>query len=428
MAITFVSGSGDFSDNANNAVTSFLSVTAGNLIVVQAVRYNNTSDPFVAGDCAKTSGTATLGAFSLDCQTELDFGGGSGVRQVGIFSAIVTGTGSLGITVSGNPGDYWLISSSEFNGTWDASRKDGAAATGGSATNNQTTAASGSLTSAGAGVFVGAMQVEGGGTITQTTGNSIFEMESSSHLPGASGYRLVGTSTASSFDWTIPSPNEGWIAGQVIYKEASAGTTLVVDSGALSVTGQSVPLDLPLAVGQATLSFTGSGFNSADGIAVDAQLLILAGQDVQITANANFVIPVVEVLLSITGQDLPFLLSVPWDETLLTIAGQDVVLTAGLPVSLSVTEGTVSITGQDVTFFVDVDYALAVTETSITLTGQDIGVLIAGGNVILAVDQSSLIFTSSDLGINPSYTLPATGIPRRKRFRGVTRIQNFRGR
>ena len=85
-------------------------VTAGNLIVVACVRalVSGGSDAFVSTDCAKLSGTATIGTVALDVALNFDVGG-SNFGQVGIFSAIVTGSGSLTMEMSNGASAYMAV-------------------------------------------------------------------------------------------------------------------------------------------------------------------------------------------------------------------------------------------------------------------------------------------------------------------------------
>lgn len=77
-------------------------VTAGDLIVVSGFGWNASSaHTFVAGDCTKTAGTATIDTPTLDKQiTAAD---GANRMSVGLWSAIVTGSGSLTMQVAGMP-------------------------------------------------------------------------------------------------------------------------------------------------------------------------------------------------------------------------------------------------------------------------------------------------------------------------------------
>lgn len=216
-------------DASSAATRAFGSnVTAGNLIVVMAGK--DTGAAFVAGDCTKSAGTATLGTIALDAQFRFDLGG-SAFHSVGIWSAIVTGSGSCTMRVAGAAGNYWHISTSEWNSDvgWDASRVEQAPTGQGDATNDIGTATTGNGTSAGKALFMAVMCSDGSGVETITPDaafTQIFEQEdASAHLMGNHQYRIVASGTTDAGDWTLSGAggNNGVLAQLVIYKETAGG-------------------------------------------------------------------------------------------------------------------------------------------------------------------------------------------------------------
>src|SRR5688572_17812296 len=134
MAIAHVQSGGNFANNATAVTRSVGSVTAGSLIVVCGMKFSPTTDAFAAGDCTQSAGTATIGSVTLDRGHNLDMAGGSGWGSVGIWSAPVTGSGTLTMQVGGAlAGSYLLIGAGEFSGSWDSSRVENVNS-GGSAT------------------------------------------------------------------------------------------------------------------------------------------------------------------------------------------------------------------------------------------------------------------------------------------------------
>lgn len=223
----------------------------------------------------------------------------------------------------------------------------------------------------------------------------------------------TSSTTAVTPSWTV-SGNTGGGAGMftTVFKEASGGgtdTPLTVTSASLSVTGQDVILTL--------------GGNATIGVTEAA--LLLAGQDVSLVAGSSFTIPVTNTSLSLAGSDVLFSYESAWTEASIVLTGQNVTLTAQLSITLPVTEAALTLAGSDVTLLADFDYTVGVTEANLSLTGSDVTFQISAGSVTVQVDSSNLLLTASDIGISPSFSLPATGIPRRKRHRGIRRLLNI---
>lgn len=222
---SLIQGGGALGDDTNAVTRAFTTnVTAGSLIVVKGTKVTITDDQFVAGDCTKSAGTATIGPVSLDVVAHVNYEG-PGYLDVGIWSAIVTGGGSLTMRVAGNSGDYLMLVSEEWSGSWDGDRvEDTASAT---TASNNTSASSGNATSAGAAMFAGALAVSNNGGMHTITPDGAFtqvfeEQDEDLHTVGSAIYRVVGSGTTDSADWSL-SNNLGWAAVLAVYKEVSSG-------------------------------------------------------------------------------------------------------------------------------------------------------------------------------------------------------------
>jgi hypothetical protein len=213
-------------DNATNGTHATGSnVTLGNKVVVACFRFANTdNDPFVAGDCTKTAGTSTLGAFSLLTEENVQYSASPGYENVGLWAADVTGSGTLTVTVAGTAGNYWGVSIVELASStgWDGSYLEDTAIGANSADN--TNAASGDGSSAGKAIFIGVVATTNDGTGSPLTvtpdgafTNSVEEEDDATHAVGSVIYRIVGTGTTDSADWTLDS-NLGWAAALVVIK------------------------------------------------------------------------------------------------------------------------------------------------------------------------------------------------------------------
>jgi hypothetical protein len=212
-------------DNGATASQAFGSnVTAGSLIIVTAHKWAGAggSDPFIAADCSKASGTATIETVALDLNRNQTLN--SQPYHTAVFSALVTGTGSLTMQVAGSSDSYLMITMGEFSGSWDSSRLETSAGTGDD-TDNPTSASTGDATSAGAALFIGNLGLDGSGTITigvtGTGWNEIAEsQEASSHITGSASYKIQSSGATDAATWSLSGTINGFNAIVVVFKEA----------------------------------------------------------------------------------------------------------------------------------------------------------------------------------------------------------------
>lgn len=247
MAATYLQGGGAAGSPSSTLSKAFASnVSAGSLVVVVGMKYTGGSDdPFVASDCTKSAGTATLGTISLDKTYSYATGVPTNNWQVvGVFSAVVTGAGSLTMQLTDGASRYWLIGVAEFSGSWDASRVEDATGQGGTATDGTTAATTSNITTAGAGLMVGGISVTENnnhpGSITEDAAWSlVYEDENgSADNCGSMIYRIVSSGTTDAASWTLDSDQLGYAAAAVAYKEAaSSGTTITPGAGTVTLAG-----------------------------------------------------------------------------------------------------------------------------------------------------------------------------------------------
>lgn len=217
--------------NDNNAATKAFpgNITSGNTIFVLGMRYTTSSKAFVAGDCTKSAGTATIGSIALDSATEYNVSAGN-YLQIGIWSASVTGTGSATMQLAaGGGGSYQIMAIDEAHSDVGAisfvagSNKAGSGATGAPAT------ASGSSTTNA--IFMAAVATITSGATTHTPGltySQIYEEEDgASYQTGNAEYKIVTGATSSTADWQAPT-TVPWAAALAVYQEPAAGTAVPV--------------------------------------------------------------------------------------------------------------------------------------------------------------------------------------------------------
>lgn len=223
----------DSSATASRAFGS--NVAVGNLIVVSVDRFiaAGATDPFVAGDCIQSAGTATLDAITLDVQFTQDAGAAEFIQSA-VWSCVVTGAGSCTMQVSGAAGDFWTIASGEYSGSaWDSTRVE-TTKSAGSATDNATPGSTGSATSAGGALFYGviALATSGAETITHDgTYALLFEEENGAlHEVGSHIRRIVSSGTTIDANWTLSANHRGYAAALAVYKEVAAASVVPVPS------------------------------------------------------------------------------------------------------------------------------------------------------------------------------------------------------
>jgi hypothetical protein len=223
-------------------------VTSGNLVSVQVECWTNaTNHPPVAGDVTAEAGsTATIGTVTLD--KVATYTNGSQYWHVAIWSAPVTGTGTLTMVFVGVPdGSYGAIGIAEYSGAdVTASRVEGT----NSATGTSTAPNSGNVTSAGGAVFVGSLAFGADAAVTiaeDAAFAKIWEEEYGvMHQPGAFEDRCVAGATTDAATWTLGS-SKAWLAALAVYKVAAAGEAALTGTalpsmraGAVRTTGKTI--------------------------------------------------------------------------------------------------------------------------------------------------------------------------------------------
>lgn len=227
MAITRVQETGQTTDNSTSvSKASGSNVTAGNLVIVAAIKYSpGSNDPFVVGDVSQSAGTATLGEWTKDVDIIREYTTGEYVAAA-LFSAPVTGSGSCTVTVGGAvAGSYWALGIAERSGLDVSATRVESTNTGGAESGAPAT---GTATSAAGALFVGAVATVDTSAATHTPGadyTQIYEEEDGSlHMMGSVEDRIVTGGTTDAADWQAPTTLE-WAAVVAVYKEAAAGAT-----------------------------------------------------------------------------------------------------------------------------------------------------------------------------------------------------------
>lgn len=193
-------------------------VTAGSLIVVSAARWKSgDAGPYVAGNLTKSAGTATIDT------PVLHYAASPGsAHAVGLWSVLVTGSGTLTLQVANGGTAYGSIAVAEYSGTWDGTREEDTS----SGTGTSTAADSGNATSAGAAVFVGSYTSDDGSdaSITEDGAFTLLgeDQGSGARIHHSCIERIVATGTTDSASWTLGF-SSAWVAGVVVFKEAAGG-------------------------------------------------------------------------------------------------------------------------------------------------------------------------------------------------------------
>lgn len=258
MTITFVQAPAGISANATTSASLAFgsNVTAGNLVVVVAPKFSPSNDAWQAGDCTKSAGTATIGTIAFDVSISNQQASDGVYADMAIWSAIVTGSGSLTMQVSGAASNsYILLSVAEFSGAWDSSRLETSNTNNADPGTTTTNCDSGSVTSAGAALMLAGIQlnvVSGGGTLTEDGSfTSLFTNTTTTDDNGGAQYRIVSTGTTDAANWTLSGDTlAAWAAAIAVYKEVvGVNYTLTASGASFALTGS------PMSIGTAQSSF-----------------------------------------------------------------------------------------------------------------------------------------------------------------------------
>lgn len=229
MAITRVqSGIGADGDAATSVSKAFAgNVTAGNFLIITCNKFDPSFVAFAAGNCTKSAGTATIGTVAMVPQAA---DGATGANRAAIFYCYVTGSGSCTMQVAGmTAGSYSVLGIAEYSGLVASSPLEANSATNGSASG---AAATGSMTSAGGALYVGAIAV---GTNTQIVvtytpygaGYAVIFEEGNGLLHGLGSHidDIVTTGTSQTAAWTLTGSTIAvWAACGAVFTAAASAT------------------------------------------------------------------------------------------------------------------------------------------------------------------------------------------------------------
>lgn len=269
MTITYAhvqSGTGEA-----NPATSALTVTAGNLLVVQALERSGTTEAnFTISDTAGNTWTKRVGR-------DIVLGDSSFRRTYGVWTAVANGSGSTTVSVDNGTANVIRVLFSEFEAgaavTWEF---EAAASNDNGATADAVTIATGTTASVAAGdlLLIGGFSLKknSGAATTQVTTWATVNLVTvaNSGPPAANGRYLAigmlqqsGAGTKAStctFDADNPS-NLGLAASMLVFSATE-------DSGEITGTG-AVTLGAITVAGTAERSITGTGAIALGAIEVD---------------------------------------------------------------------------------------------------------------------------------------------------------------
>lgn len=230
MTITRVAsqGGGVTVDASSTCARAFPgNVTSGNLVYFAAARDDNSTGAaaWTFSSLAKSAGTATIGTVSLDKTLQV------GNSTVAIWSALVTGTGSLTLTATSSSACYYCAGSDELASDvgWSASRLEDSSTGSGTSASQLT----GNVTSAGAACFVGVTSFIASGVqvINPEAAYTLLykELDGNSHEPGITFFKIVSSGNTDAIESGSTNSNLYTIAGAV-FKEGGvvAGPTLTL--------------------------------------------------------------------------------------------------------------------------------------------------------------------------------------------------------
>lgn len=228
MSITLVQSVVDpFIDGTAAAVhATNITVAAGNRVIVIACKgFVGVHRAFVAGDCTLVGGSvATIGAITKDNSAFFnDAAGDSGAQlDVGIWSAAVTGPGTMKMNVAGDASTFWGYALCEIHST-NGVPNVGAISANTSASN--ATIDSGNVTPAAFDAFLVGGTTYGSSSDDVITEDGaftrLFEQHLAAHQTCAAEYRIL-TSGSDSVSWTLAAA-KAWATAAAAYTEPSGG-------------------------------------------------------------------------------------------------------------------------------------------------------------------------------------------------------------
>ncbi len=217
--------------NASGSISAAFpkNVTSGNKVIVTCVSYEHTP----ATTDLSSSGTATIGAWVRDHNRP----GSAGVQGLAIFSAPVTGSGTL--TVTFNPGvtgkqmsvsEYSGVTVSSYLGVTGSNNGTGAAHTSGSIANT-----AGSLL-----IYV-ASELSMDNQARVCSDNVIHQQDQGQDNETGVGQYKITNSTPNTLTDTFGTSSVDWYAIYAEYKAAATEVTLAVNNG-----GHALASDAPV--------------------------------------------------------------------------------------------------------------------------------------------------------------------------------------
>lgn len=210
---------GNHAESATLVTRAFTNpVQVGSLITIVGMKFSPGLDAFVAGDCSKSAGGASIDTPTLDRSHNFNHAA-SDYLVVGVWSCLVTVAGTLTMQVSGAlAGSFLVIGTDEYTGNWTGARLE----TGNDGQGTSTTPSTGNATSAGAALFVAGTATNCSSTVTHAEDlawNLTFEDEAgTTDATGSAITRIVTSGTTDDGSWTLGSSTQ-WDAALAVYKE-----------------------------------------------------------------------------------------------------------------------------------------------------------------------------------------------------------------
>lgn len=229
MAITQVGGqnAGALTDSGTSVSKAFpAALTPNNLVSVVCAKFSPSNDAFLAGDCTKSAGTATVGSITLDASVNFNYTGAN-FLAVGVWSCAISSSGSCTIQVGGAAaGSALLLAIDEFTSPNGQITFDTGKTATGTGTSTAATASAAITPSTYNGLIIGGVGTATSGATTHTPNSSftqIFEEENGSlHMTGNAAYQVL-TSGSATASWGLGA-SVSWAVAAAGYIEPAAST------------------------------------------------------------------------------------------------------------------------------------------------------------------------------------------------------------
>lgn len=248
-------------NSAGSVSISLTGCTNGNVLFLGVAHYQSGLSAFVAGDCAKTAGSGSIGTPVLDGQQTAP----PGNSQAGLWRIPITGSGDITLTITKGSGGYWSAYLTEFSGV-DATTPDTASGSG----STERYGVTGEVSTDGAGLMVGVYARDCTEDLDINEDSPWIQFgeteDGGAAMTGSGIYRTTTGTTTDAAGWNSEAEPAAtpdyWAAVAAAYPGAGAGELAPAPgTGSLQIAGAAPSAETPQKIrypGSGLLTLTGA--------------------------------------------------------------------------------------------------------------------------------------------------------------------------